>query len=102
MATLYGNNTSDILNAGDQGDELLGWSVANAPGDEGPLDDNDGLNGGHGDDTLRGGNGADNLLGYIGTDRLFGGAGDDSLDGGYEKDVLFGGAGNDTLVAEYG
>ncbi len=102
MATLYGSNVSDTLDADDLGDEVLGWSDANAPGDEGPIDDNDTLRGGLGADTLRGGNGVDSLLGYSGIDRLFGGARSDFLRGGEDDDVLFGGGGNDSFLAEGG
>ena len=67
-ADLVGTPARDVLQAGDEGQQVLGLA---------------------GDDRLTGG---------AGRDWLFGGAGKDRLDGGLGTNLLEGGAGNDTYV----
>lgn len=89
-----------------QGDNTLNGGAGNDViyGDTG----NDTINGGSGDDTMDGGSGNDIMNGDAGIDILTGGTGDDTMDGGTENDTisgdegsdtLYGGAGNDTLHA---
>lgn len=102
MAKVYGTNRPDKLAASDDGDVLIGWDKANAPGDEGPRSDGDLLFGGLGDDTLRGGAGADSLTGGDGDDLLFGGAGKDEIAFVFDlgHDTADGGLGIDRLVLD--
>ena len=51
-----------------------------------------------GNDTLDGGSGNDTLFGGTGNDTLLGGAGNDYIDGGSGVDTMIGGTGNDTYV----
>ena len=108
----------DIINSGDQGNDVLGGS-GNDILTGGKLadwliggDGNDTLNAGGGNnnalfgeeggDTLNGAEGSDWLDGGAGTDTLHGNGGDDILDGGTGNDNLHGGAGNDTYLFKRG
>jgi Ca2+-binding RTX toxin-like protein len=97
MAKIYGTNQSNTLLGGAEGDLIIGWNPANAPGNEGPATDADTLVGMTGHDTLRGGIGSDLLFGGEGEDKLFGGAGSDEMLDEAGNDLLYGGAGHDTL-----
>jgi Ca2+-binding RTX toxin-like protein len=98
MTTIYGHNTPDTLTGTPGDDVIYGWDAANAPGDEGPSDDNDWLSGGAGDNVLYGGAGNDRLDGGTGRDTLIGGSGDDYLDGFFGGgDEMYGGSGNDIV-----
>jgi Ca2+-binding RTX toxin-like protein len=82
------------------------------PGNEnGPVSDDDIINGGSGhdslhgragDDIVRGGDGHDLLKGNSGQDALYGEGGSDTLKGGKGDDLLDGGSGNDTLDGQSG
>jgi Ca2+-binding RTX toxin-like protein len=72
---------------------------------------NDQFHGGNGNDTIFGHGGMDSLYGDAGNDVVFGGAGNDWIDGGLHDDVLhgddgddhiFGGSGNDRLFGGAG
>jgi serralysin len=102
MATIFGNNFSESLFGTVDGDVINGWAEANAPGDEGPSDDNDSITGGAGNDIINGGNGNDQLWGEADSDTLNGGAGNDDLIGGDGLDTLNGGDGTDRLWGESG
>jgi hypothetical protein len=83
--TISGGWGSDILNGGDDDDEIAG-----AVGD-------DVINGGGGNDTLRGNDGADAIVGRDGADSINGGPGNDTVVGDDGADQLFGGTGADTF-----
>ncbi|GHC43463.1 calcium-binding protein [Neogemmobacter tilapiae] len=98
MPDFHGTNLPDNLIGLEGNDRLVGWNSSNLPGDEGPSNDNDSLDGQGGDDTLWGGAGDDELVGGLGNDLLYGGAGDDLLIAGHGADSLFGGEGRDHFV----
>jgi Ca2+-binding RTX toxin-like protein len=90
--TLYGNDVTDFISAGDGADTVYGLAGVDTiyGGDGGDL-----VNGGRGDDTVYGGNDGDNIRGDAGDDELYGEAGSDTLLGGLGADFLNGGDGFD-------
>lgn len=94
MATLTGNDHSNILTGTAANDIIRGLGGADQLfGEAG----NDSLDGGSGDDLLEGGAGNDTLVADAGLDSLSGGDGNDSLIGGAGYDTLDGGAGDDII-----
>jgi Ca2+-binding RTX toxin-like protein len=79
MATIYGTNTSNLIDGDDAGNLIFGWAEANAPGDEGGARDNDTLLGGAGNDTMHGGHGKDSIGSFEGQDLIYGGAEKDKV-----------------------
>ena len=105
---LFGSNTQDILDGGNDHDILLG-NAGNDILSGGSHDDR--LHGNRGDDTLSGGSHDDQLHGDSGNDilsggshddQLHGGSGEDFLRGGSHNDLLYGDSGNDTLSGGFG
>jgi Ca2+-binding RTX toxin-like protein len=95
MPAYSGSNTSEAISGSIGNDTISGWNVGNAPGNHGPVTDNDSLYGGDGNDVLLGGGGDDLLMGGTGENTLHGEAGNDSLHG---FGTFFGGSGDDLLV----
>ncbi|MGH6767502.1 MAG: hypothetical protein ACRECO_00620 [Xanthobacteraceae bacterium] len=94
MATIDGNNGSNLLIGGDSNDVIDGKNGNDLIyGGDG----NDTILGGNGSDLLLGGDGDDSLDGGNGTDILCGGDGDDQLSGGNANDLLTGGEGDDAI-----
>jgi Ca2+-binding RTX toxin-like protein len=62
-----------------------------------PLDGDNTMSGGGGQDDLFGGAGSDSLFGRAGNDRLDGGSGNDTVSGGSGNDRVYGGSGNDRV-----
>ena len=83
--TLIGGWGDDILNGGQDDDEIAG-----ALG-------NDVINGGTGNDTIRGDEGDDSIVGRDGTDSIDGGSGNDTVIGDDGNDQIVGGPGADTF-----
>ena len=63
---------------------------------------NDTLRGGDGNDTLYGGDGDDNLEGLYGSDLIFGGDGNDHVFARDQDDLVYGEGGRDTLIGGQG
>jgi Ca2+-binding RTX toxin-like protein len=62
-----------------------------------PLDGDNTISGGGGQDNLFGGAGSDSLFGHAGNDRLDGGSGNDTVSGGSGNDRVYGGSDNDRV-----
>jgi Ca2+-binding RTX toxin-like protein len=97
MGTIYGSNTADSISTDASGNLIYAWAESNLPGDEGPTNDHDTIDGNTGADTVHGGNGRDSIESRGGNDLVYGGAGHDLLFGGAGDDALYGGAGNDAF-----
>ena len=69
--------------------------LINGSRDTNPLDGDNTISGGVGQDIVFGGAGSDSLFGRAGSDRLDGGSGDDTVSGGSGNDRVYGGSGND-------
>jgi Ca2+-binding RTX toxin-like protein len=74
--TIRGSNQDDILDGGDDADEIFAGAGA------------DTLTGGMGNDIIHGSDGEDSILGGEGNDSIFGGRGTDFIDGGVGNDVI--------------
>ena len=85
MATIIGNNRSNLLFGTNSADTISGRGG------------NDVLIGRGGDDSIYGGDGSDRIDGGRGNDFIDGGSGSDRIDGGRGNDVIGGGSGNDTI-----
>lgn len=80
----------DTIYGGDGNDTIFGVS-----GD-------DVISGGNGDDELNGNSGNDTVSGNNGNDVVFGNSGDDALSGGAGNDTLNGNSGDDTIAGDGG
>jgi len=65
-------------------------------------EDDQNIQGSHGDDVLEGGSGDDTINASNGDDTVYGHDGDDVLNGENGNDTLFGGAGADELIGSHG
>ncbi|MBJ6125746.1 calcium-binding protein [Microvirga splendida] len=108
MATIYGDDFDDDIEAFDTSDIIYGYDgddlIYGFDGDDDIYGgyDHDTIYGGYGDDYLIGGAGHDDLYGDSGFDDLYGGSGLDYLFGGSGEDLLVGGTGRDTLAGGTG
>jgi len=87
------------LNGGDQGDFIIGGSMAESINGKGGGNI---LLGMGGDDHIQGGSDQDLLLGNQGSDLIQGYAGNDIISGGKDNDTIFGGDGDDFLTGDMG
>lgn len=102
MATIYGDNTPNVIEGTDQDDRILGWLKSNKTADQGPSSDEDELYGHDGRDTIYGGAGDDYISGGGGDDTLYGGASDDEIYGDEGDDIIDGGVGDDNISGDEG
>jgi hypothetical protein len=90
LAGLIGDDSSDFLYGGPDGDTLNGGDL------------NDNVYGQGGNDTLTGEDGNDRLVGGPGRDTFEGGTGDDTMTGAGGDDQFSGDEGNDTVYGDGG
>ena len=111
--SLYGNSGFDTIIGGEgqdsidggRGNDLIfggldlsfpdGINLPDDGGDLRPLNNNDFIQGGYGDDTIYGMDDADTIHGDQGDDLIYGGVDNDSMLGGDGDDTIYGGHGND-------
>lgn len=99
MATINGNNRSNVLRGSQQDDLIKGLGGNDVINGRGGFDQ---IFGGIGNDRILGGAGHDQIFGEAGNDQLFGEAGDDRIRGGAGSDRVDGGIGNDQMWGDAG
>lgn len=105
---VVGTNWGDLIFGDDDDNSLNGLhgdnSIFAGKGDDTIHggSDNDLLVGEKGDDLIYGGAGDDTLLGDSGEDTIFGGSGANHIDAGTEDDTIHGGHGDETIFAGSG
>ena len=98
-AAITPNPVEQTLNGGDEGDFIIGGSMAESINGKGGGNI---LLGMGGDDHIQGGPDQDLLLGNQGSDLIQGYAGNDIISGGKDNDTIFGGDGSDFLTGDMG